>query len=40
MLKESKRNVKVMLTDPPHITGHAGKGKRENLLRQGKALPE
>ena len=29
-----------MLRDPPHITGHAGKGKRENLLRQGKALPE
>jgi hypothetical protein len=29
-----------MLTDPPHITGHARKGKRENLLRQGKALPE
>jgi hypothetical protein len=29
-----------MLTDPPHITGHAGKGKREILLRQGFALPE
>jgi hypothetical protein len=29
-----------MLTDPPHITGHAGKGRRENLLRQGFALPE
>jgi len=27
MLKGSKRNVKVMLTDPPHITGHAGKGR-------------
>ena len=25
MLKRSKRNVKVMLTDPPHITGHARK---------------
>jgi len=29
-----------MLTDPPHITGHARKGKRGNLLRQGFALPE
>jgi hypothetical protein len=38
MLKRSKRNVKVMLTDPPHITGHAGKGKGENLLRQSFAL--
>jgi hypothetical protein len=38
MLKGSKRNVKVMLTDPPHITGHAGKGERGNLLRQSFAL--
>jgi len=38
MLKGSKRNVKVMLTDPPHITGHARKRRGENLLRQSFAL--